>query len=281
MSALSFGPDTPRHIVFSHANSFPAGTYRRLFRQWEDAGFTVHSVERFGHDPRYPVTRDWPHLVEQLHHLVRDDIGAPVFLVGHSLGGYLSMMLASRHPQWARGVVVLDSPLLYGLKAAGIGLAKNLGRMQHIMPSAVAIQRTHEWPTVEAARTHFEVKDKFAAFHPEVLADYLRCGLTSRPDQTTVTLQFKREIEAQIYNTMPHRLLQDFRRQPQQCPMAFIAGRDSKELRSVGLQGTRQLFGQHLSWIEGSHLYPLEQPDTTASEVLKWLQQFAPQRQAA
>jgi pimeloyl-ACP methyl ester carboxylesterase len=270
-----------RHIVFSHANSFPASTYEMLFERWREAGYTVHAIERLGHDPRYPVTRDWPHLVEQVHHLIRDEVRAPALLVGHSLGGYLSMMVASRHPQWAQGVVVLDSPLLYGFKAAGIGLAKNLGRMQQIMPSAVAIQRTHEWPTVAAAKEHFEIKDKFAAFHPRVLADYLQHGLSSRPDQTTVTLEFKREIEAHIYNTMPHRLMEDFRRQPQRCPMAFIAGRHSKELRKVGMSGTRQLFGAQISWVEGSHLYPFEHPETTASEVLKWLQQFALHRQAA
>ena len=40
-------------IVFSHANGFPAGTYRQLFEAWRAAGFTVHAVEKFGHDPRW------------------------------------------------------------------------------------------------------------------------------------------------------------------------------------------------------------------------------------
>jgi pimeloyl-ACP methyl ester carboxylesterase len=270
-----------RHIVFSHANSFPAGTYEHLFEQWRAAGYTVHAVERFGHNPRYPVTRDWPHLVTQLHDFVRDEVGEPAVLIGHSLGGFLSMMLAHRHPQWAQGVIVLDSPLLTGIKAAGIGLAKNLGRMQNVMPSSVAIQRKHEWPSVEAARTHFEIKDKFAAFHPRVLSDYLTHGLSARPDQTTVTLTFRREVEAHIYNTMPHRLAHEFKRKPFQCPVAFIGGRQSMELRKVGLGGTRQLFGSQMSWIEGTHLYPFEQPELTAQEVLKWLQQFSQHRQAA
>ena len=38
-------------IVFSHANGFPAGTYRVLFELWRKAGHEVHAVERFGHDP--------------------------------------------------------------------------------------------------------------------------------------------------------------------------------------------------------------------------------------
>ena len=35
----------PRHLVFSHANSFPAGSYESLFEAWRAAGFTVHTAE--------------------------------------------------------------------------------------------------------------------------------------------------------------------------------------------------------------------------------------------
>ena len=47
-------------IVFSHANGFPAGTYRVLFEAWRAAGHAVHAVEKFGHDPAWPVTSNWP-----------------------------------------------------------------------------------------------------------------------------------------------------------------------------------------------------------------------------
>ena len=50
----------PRTIVFSHANSFPAGTYRSLIEAWRAAGVTVHALPKFGHDPRFPVTSNWP-----------------------------------------------------------------------------------------------------------------------------------------------------------------------------------------------------------------------------
>jgi len=88
-------------IVFSHANSFPAGTYRILFNALRERGFEVHAIERYGHDPRYPVTNNWIHLVEQLADHAADlqqRTGERAFLVGHSLGGYLSIMAAARRP---------------------------------------------------------------------------------------------------------------------------------------------------------------------------------------
>ena len=53
--------------------------------------------------------------------------------------------------------------------------------------------------------------------------------------------------------------------------MGFIAGTRSTEIRQGGLEGARRLAGERLRWIEGSHLYPMEQPDATAEAVLALL----------
>ena len=115
-------------IVFSHANSFPAGTYRLLFKLLKARGFQISAVERYGHDPQYPVTNNWPHLVQQLADFATAQVqrlGQPVFLVGHSLGGFLSVMAAARHPELVRGVLLIDSPLIGGWKANVVGVAND------------------------------------------------------------------------------------------------------------------------------------------------------------
>lgn len=264
-----------RAIVFSHANSFPASTYQALFEGWRSAGYTVHALDKFGHDPRYPVSMDWPHLVAQLRDFIEHEVGHPAYLVGHSLGGYLSLMTASRHPHLAQGVVVMDSPVLHGWKSAGVGLAKRLGTLDRVItPSRVAAQRTQEWASLQVAQEHFCAKPKFAAFHPRVLHDYLSHGTEAQTGGKSRRLSFRREIESEIYATMPHDLLREFRRHPHQCPVAFIGGTRSRETRKVGTEGIRQIVGKQLSWIQGSHLYPFEVPEQATAEVLKWLDQF-------
>ena len=52
-------------LVFSHANGFPALTYRLLFEAWADHGYKVLYVPMFGHNPAYPVTSNWPHLRDE------------------------------------------------------------------------------------------------------------------------------------------------------------------------------------------------------------------------
>ena len=53
-------------IVFSHGNSFPASTYDVMLQSVKARGYQVKAIEKFGHDSRYPVTSNWPNLVQQL-----------------------------------------------------------------------------------------------------------------------------------------------------------------------------------------------------------------------
>ncbi|MFZ5521620.1 MAG: alpha/beta fold hydrolase [Pseudomonadota bacterium] len=261
-----------RTLVFSHANSFPAGTYRALFAQWEAAGLRVCAVEKFGHDPRYPVTRGWPHLGRQLEDFIAREVAEPCWLVGHSLGGYLSLLAAMHQPQWVLGIVLLDSPLVHGPRAALLTAAQRAGLMHRIMPSGVSAQRRHLWDSLEQVREHFGAKRKFARWDPAVLADYVQHGTQPHPQGRT--LAFRREVETDIYNAIHTGLPAALRRRPLHCPVAFIAGRSSRELQRVGLAATLKLVRGRLSWMEGSHLYPFERPHDTAAEVLRWLDEF-------
>ena len=256
-------------IVFSHANSFPAGTYRLLFEAWRDAGHDVHAIERFGQDPVYPVTSNWPHLRDQLIAFIESELAGsdrPALLIGHSLGGIVSVLAASKRPDLACAVVLLDSPLIVGWRAHALHVAKRSGLMPRITPIRVALARRHSWPSRAAVREHFKAKRAFARWDPRVLEDYVTSAFVRRGGQTVLAIE--RELEARIYATLPHHVGPLLRRHPLRCPIAFIAGRQSTELRQAGLEATRRLAADRFVWTEGSHLFPMEHPDTTAALVL-------------
>ncbi len=261
-------------IVFSHANGFPAGSYRVLFEAWRAAGYRVHAVEKFGHDARFPVTSNWPHLRDQLVDCIEHEAKAPAFLVGHSLGGYLSVLAASRRPELVRGVVLLDAPLLGSVVSQVMRLGKATGFVKRFSPGQVSVRRRQHWPDAAAALAHFAAKPVFARWSPEVLRDYIACGVqpAGRAKAAGHRLAFNREIETNIYNTLPHHLHALLRRHPLRCPMAFVGGTGSLEIRRVGLRATERLTHGRVSWVEGSHLFPFEQPGATAAQVLEWLQ---------
>lgn len=268
--------DRPRTLVFSHANGFPAGTYRRLFDRWRAAGWRVEAIERIGHDPAFPVSGNWPHLRDELVRRVGSVAsGGPVHLVGHSLGGFLSVLAAANRPAMVRGVVLLDSPIIAGWRAQGLRLAKTSGLIRKVSPGKVSQRRRHRWPDAPAVLAHFEAKQAFSRWHPAVLADYVDAGFDPAADDPQArVLGFRREIETRIYNTLPHHLPAVLRRHPLRCPVAFLGGTQSAEVRQVGLAATRALTHERIGWIEGSHLFPMERPDDTADAVLGWLEAF-------
>ncbi len=255
-------------IVFSHANSFPAGTYGVLFKQLRARGFTVRAVDKFGHDPHYTVTNNWPHLVAQLQAFAEREVakaGEPAFLVGHSLGGFLSMMCAAQHPALARGVLLLDSPLLSGWKATALGAVKRTPLVGAVTPGAVSRRRRNRWPSVEAAFEHFRHKKAFQHWDPQVLSDYVtHCTEAVEGERV---LRFDRDVETMIYNTIPHNLDRMLRRHPLRCPAAFIGGLASQELRQVGLKMTQEVTRGRMTMLEGSHLFPMEKPLATAAAI--------------
>ncbi|HET8744987.1 MAG TPA: alpha/beta hydrolase [Ramlibacter sp.] len=255
-------------IVFSHANSFPASTYNVLFRELRSRGFTVKAVEKFGHDAAYPVTNNWPHLIQQLHDFAEREVakaGKPAYLVGHSLGGFLSILCAARHPQLARGVLLLDSPLVGGWKSHALRAVKSTPLVGSLTPGAVSRKRRNRWPSREAALEHFRHKKAFAGWDAQVLADYIGHGTQDEGGERV--LAFDRDVETAIYDTLPDNLERVLRRHPLRCPAAFIGGLQSVEIGQVGLAMTQRVTAGRLTMMDGSHLFPMEKPVATAAAI--------------
>jgi hypothetical protein len=107
-----------------------------------------------------------------------------------------------------------------------------------------------------------------------VLRDYIDHGTHDVNGQRV--LCFDRDVETKIYNTLPHNLDRLLRRHPLQCPVGFIGGSASQEMKQVGMSMTHKVvndkaYPARLAMIEGSHLYPMENPSGTAAMIEKVL----------
>ena len=271
-AASSAVPASKPLIIFSHGNSFPASTYGVIFRQLEARGYAVKAIEKFGHDPAYPVTSNWPHLVQQLADFSAQQVkksGQAVFLVGHSLGGFLSLMCAARHPELGgkavRGVVLLDSPLIGGWRATGLSIAKRTSLVGSVSPGVVSRKRKHKWLNIDEVFTYFRSKKAFARWDDDVLRDYIEQG--THDDAGLRALSFDRDVETAIYNTLPHNLDQLIKRHPLKCPVTFIGGRQSQEMKQVGMTLTEKVSKGRIMMLDGSHLFPMEKPVATAAAI--------------
>jgi pimeloyl-ACP methyl ester carboxylesterase len=256
-------------IVFSHGNSFPGATYGVMLSALKKRGFTVKFIDKFGHDERYPVTNNWPHLVQQLADFVQpwvDKSGEKAFLVGHSLGGIASTLCASKHPHLAQGVVLLDSPVIGGWRAQALKAAKASGIVSNISPGKVSHKRTQVWASADAAYTSFKSKRAFAKWDDACLRDYIAHGTYDGEDGKR-HLSFDRRVETQIYNSLPDHLESVLRKHPLQCKAAFVGGLQSEELKQTGTETTAHFTQGRMLWMDGTHLFPMEKPLATAAMV--------------
>jgi pimeloyl-ACP methyl ester carboxylesterase len=255
-------------LIFSHGNSFPASTYRVLLDDLKRRGWHVSAVEKYGHDERYPVTDGWPRLVQQLVDFAaaqQQKTGEQAFLIGHSLGGFLSLMAAARHPELAAGVLLIDSPILGGWRAASVNVVKKTQLIGAFPPGKVSKRRRDNWPDIETAYQHFRSKKAFAHWDAQVLRDYVEHGMQDEDGKRV--LSFNRDVETAIYNTLPHHLDGLLKRHPLKCPVAFIGGRHSAEMKQVGMGMTEKVTKGRIMMLDGSHLFPMEQPIATAAAI--------------
>ncbi len=267
-------------VIFSHGNSFPASTYGVLFKSLKARGFQVKAIEKFGHDPRYPVTSNWPHLVQQLADFTSQEVeksGQPAFLVGHSLGGFLSLMCAAQNPVLGglpvRGVLMLDSPILGGWRATALSVAKRAQLVGSISPGAISRRRKHQWLGRDEVLAHFRSKKAFAQWDEQVLRDYIEHGTHDDPAGQRL-LSFDRDVETSIYNTLPDNLERLLKANPLKCPVAFIGGRQSTEMKQVGMAMTEKVTKGRIMMLDGSHLFPMEKPLATAAAIEAALRNF-------
>jgi pimeloyl-ACP methyl ester carboxylesterase len=249
-------------IHFSHANGFPTPCYRKMFGFLE-SHFEIGYIDTIGHHPRYPVTDNWPHLVEQLIDFLTANYRQPVIGAGHSMGGYLTFMAAMQRPELFKAIVLLDAPLLSYIKARGLEMTKWIGIVDRVTPAAGTRHRRREWDSAAQALAHFRSRALFRRFDPDCLADYVRYGTVE--ERGHVRLRFDPEIEYRIYRSIPHNFA-DFGAELQ-VPAGFIGGRESAEIRMVGLSMMKRRYGFRFKRVEGTHLFPFEDPETAAKAI--------------
>jgi pimeloyl-ACP methyl ester carboxylesterase len=268
---------SPSHtpLIFSHANGFPASTYAKLFGLLEDT-FDIQAIEKYGHNPQLPVTNNWPNLVDELltllHATSAQEGQTKTLLVGHSLGGFLSVIAAHKAPHLVRGVILLDSPLIAGWRAQALRVGKALGLPMYLSPAKLSKTRRMQWDSVDAAYAHFVSKQVFARWDKDMLHAYALHG-TLDDGHGKRTLAFDREVETKIYCSLPDHI-GSLVRAPFPVPLAFVGGSMSAEVKQVGMAATQHASQGKVSWVAGSHLFPMERPEETAKAIRHFANDF-------
>lgn len=260
----------PKNIIhFSHANGFPAESYRKFFSYLKD-NFEIGYISMHGHNPKFPVTENWTDLADELVDYVANNYQQPVYAVGHSLGGILSFLAVIKRPDLFKGLIMLDAPILGKLRSKAVQFSKWIRMVDRLSPAGRTRWRRTEWNNYAEAIAYFQSKELFKNFDPDCLSDYVHAGIIKK--EQGIELRFDRDVEYNIYRTLPHNLPQF--RQQLKVPAALIYGSDHSVVTAADIREMKKHFQMQTMTSKGGHLFPFEYPALAAAMVTKAINMF-------
>ena len=167
-------------LHFAHATGFNAETYRRFLEQLS-ASFRVVASDARGHGrttlPAIPERlTSWETYELDLEELL-GVYKEPAFLVGHSIGATVSVMLAARRPDLVLGVGLLEPSFVPFERAYRVASERREGRIVDFDIAIQARKRRSTWASLPEIRESYAKKAMFATWQDGFLEDYLEGGL--------------------------------------------------------------------------------------------------------
>jgi pimeloyl-ACP methyl ester carboxylesterase len=109
------GPEDGAPVVFLHGVSRSMRTYAWLPEEIADGRRIVRlDLRGHGRSAHAPGAYDIDSYGEDVVEVLRETVGRPAVLVGHSLGGVVAWWVAQRHPELVTAAFLEDPPLYMG-----------------------------------------------------------------------------------------------------------------------------------------------------------------------
>ncbi|MFT4926033.1 MAG: pimeloyl-ACP methyl ester carboxylesterase [Phenylobacterium sp.] len=253
-------------IQFSHANGLPSSTYSYLFDRLDNTEITF--VEKMGHAD-YPVEVGFERLADELIASIEQNATAPVVGMGHSAGGVVTLLAASKRPELFSKLILLDPVFFSKRKRFALWLARRMGLADSLSPVKRTLVRKNQFDHHQQASDYFSGKTLFKNFHPACFKDYIKHGLTPvGSQQQGFELAFSRLIEADIFRSVATKVPANRK----QLTGILIYGRKSDMFWASDARWWQKNYpGFTIMPFDGGHLFPLEQPDEVGEMVNQYL----------
>ncbi len=271
MAGLAFGAETPNpDIVFMHATSFNAMTYRTLLEPLGEK-FHVLALDARGHGRTDLPNTVFGYTSWNRH---RDDLiavletfTAPVTLAGHSMGAMVSLLTAGKRTDLVCALALIEPVIL---PATGYALAQlPLGPMlqRHAAPLARgALNRRNTFASREEAAAAFTGRGVFKSFPPEMIADYVEDGLIE-DGKGGFSLACRPQFEAATYCAQRHDPWGALRRVTD--PLVMLRAEFGSTISEASMHRIAAIKPDaRLATVEGaSHMLPMERRDRVRAAI--------------
>lgn len=257
------GPD----LLLLHANGFLGHVYRLMIVRFLDH-YHVRTMDWRGQGDSEKPPREqcgWPEAVQDVGGVI-EQLGLRDFYgIGHSGGGALLALYAATHPGRVKGLALLEPvtvphepPFLARLSADNHPLVER------------TLRRRVVWDSRDQLFAAYKGKDVFAAWHEDVLRDYVTHGTYELPDGG-VALKCSAEVEAQVFaTTMSLDIFSQLDKIA--CPVLVLRGEHTDVPLSVVAERVAQRIPQGSLVIvpDTSHFLAMEKPEKVAEIIAEY-----------
>lgn len=250
-------------LHFAHANGVPSACYQKMLTVLAQ-DYQVVTIPIIGMDAKYPIKNQWRELAAQVANSIESQAkGQPALVLGHSLGAMTSYLAAHHYPHLFKALVMLDPPMLNGMAAYGLHLARLLGRDENMTPAGRTKTRREFWASRAEAAAGLRPKALFKTFDADCFNDYIQYGFTECEQGVRLTIPVATEVA--IFRSVPSNSWQYWREL--KMPTALVVGKQSHFAHTGYPERLERQQPVELYYTEGGHMFPLEKPLETAALV--------------
>jgi pimeloyl-ACP methyl ester carboxylesterase len=251
-------------IFFAHANGFPAEVYGDLFSRIPN--YEIDYIPLLAHG-NYRVKYSWSDVVPEIIAYFEENYTEPVWAIGHSFGAVCLALAAQQKPELFKGIIMMDPPALSKKIRCILAVSQCFGVSKYIMPLAKkSAKRSDHFPDREFVASKLRTKFLFKNFGEQSFQNYIKYGFTDLKEG--ITLRFKKEVETKIFALTPP----FYRKITLNIPSFYLYATEGTIAVTRSIDKVEPLF-TNTTFIafNGGHLFPLEQTEKCANELLNIL----------
>jgi lipase len=257
-----------------HATGFHARCWDATVAALPDDQHVI-AVEMRGHGRSYrpESLADWTKTADDVVAFLNAKVAAPVFAIGHSMGGYVAARAAAIAPYKFAQLLLVDPvmpvPEIYAMEPVEAGGS----------PSGHPVaRRRNAWDSAAQMIARFADREPYAHWRADVLADYCTYGLVPAATGEGLELACPPVLEASAYigawQNNPHPWIGQVA-----CPTTILRARNAERKGAMDFSSSPTApdlwksfpNARDLHWPDVSHFIPMEAPERLAELIVQTL----------